>query len=50
MKGGDEGAAEMRPKEEDESFLCAWFSAVFCPLEDRWGLGVAVLAAPFTHG
>ena len=39
MKGGGASAAGMRPRKEDESFLCAWFSAVFCPLDDRGGPG-----------
>ena len=43
MKGGGESAVEMRPRKEDESFLCAWFSAVFCPLEGRGGRGGILL-------
>ena len=37
MKDGGESAVEMRPRKEDESFLCAGFSAVFCLLEGRGG-------------
>ena len=39
MKGGGESAEEMRPKERGRSFLCAWFSVVFRPLEGRGGIG-----------